>query len=146
MQQGRRKICLDPSGSPQSHLHASEQALTSSCFFYQAHRHSKLVRLDSSVNVGYSQCGCCVSPASPVPLSLGRHPPTSTWPWINTARAAPTEPTTWSWRPTARAIAEPTSRFARAKRRDLAKREKPRNGFTLKGKALFFFSFFSFPF
>lgn len=94
MQQGRKKICLDPSGSPQSHLHASEQALTSSCFFYQAHRHSKLVRLDSSVNVGYSQRGCCASPASPVPLSLGRHPPTSTWPWINTALTAPTAQTT----------------------------------------------------
>lgn len=83
------KICLDPPGSPQSHLHASEQALTSSCFFYQAHRHSKLVRLDSSLNVGYSQCGCCASPASPVPLSPGRHPPTSTWPWINTGSQHP---------------------------------------------------------
>lgn len=94
MQQGRKKFCLDPSGSPQPHLHASERALSSSCFFYQAHRHSKLVRLDSSVNVGYSQRGCCRSPASPVPLSPGRHPPTSTWPWINTALTAPTERTT----------------------------------------------------
>lgn len=94
MQQGRKNICLDPSGSPRSHLHASEQALTSSCFFYQAHRHSKLVRLDSSVNVGYSQPGCCASPASPVPLSPDRHPPTSTWPWINTALTAPTAQTT----------------------------------------------------
>lgn len=96
MQRGRgKKICLDPSGSPQPHLHASERALSSSCFFYQAHRHSKLVRLDSSVNVGYSEAAAAGAPllVSPVPgqapahlhMALDKHGSHST--------------TAWSWQP-----------------------------------------------
>lgn len=73
---GETTIRSDPSGGPPSHLHASERALTGSCFFYQAHRHSKLVRVDGSVNVGYSQRGCSASPASPVPCPrAGTRPP-----------------------------------------------------------------------
>lgn len=85
------KICLDPSGSPQPHLHASERAPSSSCFFYQAHRHSKLVRLDSSVNVGYSEAAAAGAPllVSPVPgqapahlhMALDKHGSHSTTAW-----------------------------------------------------------------
>lgn len=75
-----KKSALLPFCSPQAHLRASERALTSSCFFYQAQQISPPAQLDSSVNVGYSHSGSCVRQASPVPLSPCRHPPTSTWP------------------------------------------------------------------